>query len=176
MSMNEFKYILDKFDTSEFDIEHETKMVQSRILSPILETIDNKKINQLELEKLTGISQSFISSLFNLKKGLNMEHIAKLQNALGIVLQTPEILDKNEHANKYYNKENFLSEDKQETKLLESISSGLRMYNSNLKSAFINMDLPVLKDQVIPETYVNTPKPRRKSTIKKWKKISSTTI
>ncbi|WP_243473063.1 helix-turn-helix domain-containing protein [Winogradskyella sp. MH6] len=99
-SLNKFKNILTN---PNFDIEHETQMVQSRILSSILEIMDEKEYNQSDLERLTGLSQPFLSSIFNNKKKLSMRHIALIQEALGVILQPPTALSKEAHNNKFYN-------------------------------------------------------------------------
>lgn len=87
---------------NDFDLEHETKMTQARILSTFLEIIDERKLTQIELENLTGLKQPFLSGLFNLHRKLNMEHIALFQRALKIKLQPPEYLSKNKHVLKNY--------------------------------------------------------------------------
>jgi len=96
---NKIKSILK---LKEFNLEHESKMAQARILSSILEVVDNKKLTQVELEELTGLKQSFLSGLFNQNRNLSMKHIALLQNALGIVLQPPSYLTVDNHEEKFY--------------------------------------------------------------------------
>ncbi|WP_034236098.1 transcriptional regulator [Arenibacter certesii] len=92
---------------SDFNLEHESKMVQARILSTILEIIDDKNLTQLDLEELTGLKQPFLSGLFNQHKKLNMEHIALFQNALRIKLQPPAYLNEEEHYEKYYSEDGY---------------------------------------------------------------------
>ncbi|WP_412561709.1 helix-turn-helix domain-containing protein [Winogradskyella sp. MIT101101] len=101
--MNKFKDILSN---PKFDLNHETNMVQSRILSTILQVMDDREFNQSDLENLTGLSQPFLSSIFNNKKNLSMKHIALIQEALGIVLQPPKFLDKETHKAKFYSENN----------------------------------------------------------------------
>lgn len=94
--------IKDELKLDTFNIEFESEMVQSRILSSFLEVIDEKGLTQTDLEKLTGLTQPFISALFNNRRKLNVEHIALFQEALKIVLQPPTYLSKEEHTNKFY--------------------------------------------------------------------------
>lgn len=94
------------FKLQKFDLDFESKMVQARILSPILEEIENKGLNQSDLSELSGLTQPFISQLFNYKRKLSMEHIARLQNALEIILQAPISISKNEHNRKFYDGDN----------------------------------------------------------------------
>lgn len=103
-SLNNYK---NAFEISSFDLEHEANMVQSRILSSLLEVIEKKGLTQLDLEVLTGLKQPFLSAVFNNRKKINMGHIALLQNALEIVLQPPTYLSKNEHLNKFYDQHDF---------------------------------------------------------------------
>lgn len=104
-SLNKIKQQLS--NNKDFDLLYESQMVQSRIISSILEVIEEKKYTQQELEELTGLSQPFLSGLFNNRKKLNVEHIAKFQNALNIVLQPPKCLSKREHTNTYYVEDNY---------------------------------------------------------------------
>ncbi|MFM7023237.1 MAG: XRE family transcriptional regulator [Flavobacteriales bacterium] len=99
--------IQSEFDDNIFDIEHESNMVQSRLLSPIIETIESQGITQEELAEKTGLAQPFISAVLNIRKNLNMEHIALFQKALGIILQPPTTLTGKEHKSKFYSKEEY---------------------------------------------------------------------
>jgi len=91
-----------EINNTKFDKEYEANMVQSRLLSPIIEIIEEQNITQEELSKRTGLKQPFISALLNIRRKLNMEHIALFQNALNIVIQTPDVLSKDEHKTKFY--------------------------------------------------------------------------
>lgn len=91
-----------------FNLEHESKMAQARILSPFIEVIEDNNITQLELQKLTGLKQPFISGLFNQQRKLNMEHIALFQEALGIKLQPPAYLTEHEHNEKFYSDKQYI--------------------------------------------------------------------
>lgn len=102
---NSIKSLLKQND---FNLEHESKMVQARILSTFLNIIDDKKLTQSDLEKLTGLKQPFLSSLFNQRRRLNMEHIALFQNALKIKLQPPEYLNDEEHNEKFYSDKEYV--------------------------------------------------------------------
>lgn len=105
--MTSLNKIQDEFENNKFDLEHESKMVQSRILSPIIEAIEENGLTQEELSERTGLRQPFISAILNIRKKLNMEHIALFQKALGIIIQPPQALSINEHKHKYYNKEEY---------------------------------------------------------------------
>lgn len=96
---------LIQFD--DFDKEYEAKMVQSRILSTVLEVIENQNLTQLDLENLTGLKQPFLSSLFNLHKKLNMEHIALFQKALKIKLQPPSYFTEDSHIKQFYLEDDY---------------------------------------------------------------------
>jgi transcriptional regulator with XRE-family HTH domain len=98
-SLNKLKEL---FASKPFDLEFESQMVQSRIVSTFLEVIENLNITQKELEEKTGLSQPFISALLNNRKKLNVEHIAKLQNALGIKLKAPEYFSNYQYENEYF--------------------------------------------------------------------------
>ena len=114
--LNKFK---DMFNSKSFDLEHETDMVQSRIVSTILEVKEKTGMTQKKLSELTGLKQPFISALFNNRKRLNMEHIALFQNAMEFKLQPPKYLSSKEHFNKFYSTEGFDLERKYWTLLEE---------------------------------------------------------
>ncbi len=94
--------IKEELNLDSFDLEHETNMVQARILSPLIEEMELNGITQEELAKITGLKQPFISGLLNIRKNLSMKHIALLQNALGVVLQPPNKLDTLDHSSTFY--------------------------------------------------------------------------
>lgn len=108
MNMKLLDNIKSQLNNDNFDIVFESKMVQSRIISTFLEVIESKKLTQNYLEELTGLSQPFLSALFNNRKKLNVEHIAKLQNALKIVLQPPKYLTFEEHYHTYYQEDEYI--------------------------------------------------------------------
>lgn len=85
-----------------FDLDYESEMVQARILSPFYEIIEDNNISQVELEKLTGIKQSFLSGLFGGSRKLSMKHIALLQKGLGVVIQPPKYLGFIDHNTEHY--------------------------------------------------------------------------
>ncbi len=92
----------------EFDLEYESNMVQSRILSSILEVVEDKKMTQTELSEKTGLKQPFLSAIFNLHKKLNMNHIALFQKALDIKLQPPQYYSEERHSEKFYSDEEYI--------------------------------------------------------------------
>ena len=102
---NNIKSLLKK---EEFDLEYESNMVQSRILSSILEVVEDKKITQAELSEKTGLKQPFLSALFNLHKKLNMKHIALFQKALEIKLQPPKYYSEEKHLKKFYSDKEYI--------------------------------------------------------------------
>lgn len=108
MNMKLFEQIRNQLNENKVDIVFESQMVQSRIVSTFLEVIENNKVTQKELEERTGLSQPFLSAIFNNRKKLNVEHIAKLQNALDIILQPPKYLTNEEHYNTYYQEDEYL--------------------------------------------------------------------
>jgi transcriptional regulator with XRE-family HTH domain len=108
MNMKLLEQIRNQLNENKVDIVFESQMVQSRIVSTFLEVIENNKVTQKELEERTGLSQPFLSAIFNNRKKLNVEHIAKLQNALNIILQPPKYLTTEEHYNTYYQEDEYV--------------------------------------------------------------------
>lgn len=102
---NNIKSLLKK---DEFDLEYESNMVQSRILSSIIEVVEDKKMTQAELSAKTGLKQPFISGLFNLHKKLNMNHIALFQKALDIKLQPPKYFTEDKHLEMFYSDKEYI--------------------------------------------------------------------
>ena len=102
---NNIKSLLKK---EEFDLDYESSMAQSRILSSILEVVEDKKMTQTELSEKTGLKQPFLSGLFNLHKKLNMNHIALLQKALEIKLQPPKYYSEEKHLKKFYSDKEYI--------------------------------------------------------------------
>ncbi|MBN2664372.1 MAG: helix-turn-helix transcriptional regulator [Bacteroidales bacterium] len=66
---------------SAFDLEHEKIMIQMRFMSEVEILMEEKKINKKQLAKVIGTSASYITQLFRGNKTLNLETIAKFQNA-----------------------------------------------------------------------------------------------
>jgi predicted XRE-type DNA-binding protein len=94
--------IKEGFKDEGFDLDHESSMVQARILSPILEKIERDKISQINLAELTGFTQPLLSALFNNTKKLSMKHISLLQKGLGVVIQSSDILTLKEHEERFH--------------------------------------------------------------------------
>lgn len=132
MNMKSLNKYQGFFNNESFDLDHEAKMVQSRILSTLLGVIEDKGITQEELEELTGLKQPFISAIFNSRKRLNMEHIALFQRALDIVLQPPMYLTKGQHKSKFYHQNEYEDLNGQflETACYHSMSNILQLYIS----------------------------------------------
>lgn len=124
MKQDTLQEVLSTLETTSFDLTFEAAMVQNRILHTFLEVIEKKKITQAELSERMGLSQPFLSALLNSKKKLNVEHIAKFQHALGIVLQPPQYLSIEEHENKFYeNEEQSTISQKRYTTSLKRVDS-----------------------------------------------------
>lgn len=142
MTMKSLNKLKDIFSVDSFDLEFEAQMVQSRIVSTLLEVIENKKFKQKELEELTGLSQPFISALFHNRKKLNVEHIALFQKALDIVLQPPTYLDANEHKRHYYSDNDFYKEDLMKSfDNIQVISFSFNDISNNYDHNFLKEDL-----------------------------------
>ncbi|MFT6945604.1 MAG: transcriptional regulator with XRE-family HTH domain [Vicingaceae bacterium] len=102
MNMKLSNSIKSLFKNEDFDLDHESKMAQARILSTFLEIIENNKQTQSDLAELTGLKQPFLSGLFNQRRKLSMNHIALLQKALKVKLEPPTYLSDGEHFEKHY--------------------------------------------------------------------------
>jgi len=68
--------------TESQDLNHDAKILQARLLSPIVKYMRDENLNQEELAELMNVSQSFISSIFGLKKFMNIKNYAKMHMAL----------------------------------------------------------------------------------------------
>lgn len=152
--------IKSEFEKNDFDLEHESNMVQARILSPIIDAIEQQKITQEELSERTGLTQPFISSILNIRKKLNMEHIALFQKALDIVIQTPKTLTLIEHKHKFYNKEDYetllenLSENIFHTNPINSIHRNYRRKSEN--KPYYPKDLKIVSRFISKTSYNKT--------------------
>ncbi len=101
-SLEKIKAAISNVNVRKFNLDYEAEMVQARILSPFYEIIEDNNISQVELEKLTGIKQSFLSGLFGGSRKLSMKHIALLQKGLEIVMQPPKYLSLIDHNTEHY--------------------------------------------------------------------------
>lgn len=154
-SLNEIK---SEFEHKSFDLAFETGMVQSRILGPIIQEMENQGITQGELAKRTGLSQPFISAVLNIRKRLSMEQIALFQNALGIVLQMPEIMSKEEHRNKYYSEMEYQPSTGSVSRvtcvhgsfnMIDSYSVRSKPSSNNYLSSFVKLKGSIVKSKKI---------------------------
>lgn len=145
-SLNKLKNILS-IDT--YDLEFESQMVQSRIVSTLLEVIEEKKLKQKDLEELTGLSQPFISALFHNRKKLNVEHIALFQKALDIVLQPPTYLDVNDHKRNFYSDNSIYNKDLMKSfDDIHIISFTFNEISHNYKNQFLKdelIEMPIIR-------------------------------
>lgn len=177
--------ITNHFSNSDFDLDYETDMVQSRILSPIIDAYEKRGMTQSDLSEKTGLSQSFISSIFNIRKRLNMKHVALLQHALEIVLQKPEVLEKSKHNLKYHSKDEFFKIQEQKVALQSYIANNLRQFYTDDYTALTYLPIEridnseVLLGSLSIDEHQKTH--RKKATFKgsrktKWKKMASASI
>jgi len=81
-----YKHLLSSID-SKVDFEYEKRMVMYRFLSEVERVAEERRINRKELARLIGTSASYITQLFRGSKVINMETIAKLQQALDITFE-----------------------------------------------------------------------------------------
>jgi len=86
----------------DYDQEHETKMVQSRLLAPLIEVIEQKGYTVKKLSELTGLNRIKITALLNIENLITMEQIALFQKALGVMIQPPAVITAEEHNKKFY--------------------------------------------------------------------------
>jgi hypothetical protein len=100
--MSQYGEVVKSLNNKEYDVEHETKMVQSRILAPLIEVIEQKGYTVQKLSELTGLNSIKITALLNIENLITMEQIALFQKALGIVIQPPEAITTEEHNKKFY--------------------------------------------------------------------------
>lgn len=84
------------------NIDHEARMVQSRILSPFLKIMEDKGITENDLSKASGLTLDTITKLFLIEKPLKMAHIALIQKGLDSVAQPPEVITAKEHHERFY--------------------------------------------------------------------------
>ena len=68
----------------EFDLDFETRMINYRFLSIVDEKMEELDLSKKDLAEAIGTSASYITQLFNGSKILNLNTLAKLQNALDI--------------------------------------------------------------------------------------------
>ncbi len=80
---------LDLFETKDQKsvIEHETKVLMSKFLNEIESRTEEKKINRKKLASLIGTSVSYITQLFRGDKVINLETLAKFQEALDFTFE-----------------------------------------------------------------------------------------
>lgn len=75
------------FKNKEDELEHKAQMISYRFLSEVEKACDRKKISRAELSEMVGTSRSYITQLFRGSKRVNMDLLAKLEDALGITFQ-----------------------------------------------------------------------------------------
>ena len=98
----EFSEIGKTYNLDYYDLKHETKMVQARIVSPLIKIIEVKGYTVNKLSELTNLTETKIDRLLNGAESITMEELALFQKALDVVIEPPFVLTKEEHNNKYY--------------------------------------------------------------------------
>ena len=80
---NSFQDLLS-FDTKEDLIERDKNRLHFKFLSGIEEIMEAKKMSKKDLATAIGTSASYITQLFRGNKMINLEMLAKIQQALEI--------------------------------------------------------------------------------------------
>lgn len=78
------------------------EMTQSRLLSPIIELMEKKKIEIQDLAKMSDIKESDLKMILHLDKKLSLDDLVKMQQALDHVIQVPKMLSVSNHHKKFY--------------------------------------------------------------------------
>ena len=95
MSKKEITNYIDQLNSisDAFNLELETEMIQIRFMSEVERLMVEKSISKTKLALLIGTSPSFITQLFQGNKKLNLETIAKFQNALDYKFRIDAVKD-----------------------------------------------------------------------------------
>jgi ribosome-binding protein aMBF1 (putative translation factor) len=75
------------FKNKEEEIEHKAQMISYRVLSEVEKVCEEKKINKKELATMVGSSPSYITQLFRGVKHVNMDIMAKFEDALELCFE-----------------------------------------------------------------------------------------
>ena len=75
------------FKNKEEEIEHKAQMISYRILSEVEKVCEEKKINKKELATMVGSSPSYITQLFRGVKHVNMDVMARFEDALELCFE-----------------------------------------------------------------------------------------
>jgi Helix-turn-helix len=75
------------FKNKEEEIEHKAQMISYRILSEVEKVCEEKKINKKELATMVGSSASYITQLFRGAKHVNMDIMARFEDALELCFE-----------------------------------------------------------------------------------------
>lgn len=99
-SKNNVESLIEQLSSIDsFDIEHEKLMIQFRFLSEIERLMEeqDEEWSKKKLAKEISTSASYITQLFRGSKPLNMETIAKIQNAFKVKFDiiARKVIDKN---------------------------------------------------------------------------------
>jgi ribosome-binding protein aMBF1 (putative translation factor) len=75
------------FKNKEEEIEHKAQMISYRVLSEVEKVCEEKKINKKELATMVGFSPSYITQLFRGVKHVNMDVMARFEDALELCFE-----------------------------------------------------------------------------------------
>ena len=92
--LNTKEQIIESIKNQKGDINHETRMIMYRFLSEIEYVIEEKGLKRKDIAKMIGTSPSYITQLYRGTKILNLETIAKFQQALDAKFKI-ELLENN---------------------------------------------------------------------------------
>jgi hypothetical protein len=96
--VNEEYQDLFAFKDKEEEIEHKAQMISYRILSEVEKVCEEKKINKKELATLVGSSPSYITQLFRGAKHVNMDIMARFEDALELCFEIKSRYDSESHS------------------------------------------------------------------------------
>ena len=78
------------------------EMTQSRLLSPIVELMEKKKIEISDLAKASDIKEDDLKRILHINKKITLDDLVKIQQAIDHVIQAPKILSVKDHHKKFY--------------------------------------------------------------------------
>jgi transcriptional regulator with XRE-family HTH domain len=78
---------LFSFKNKEEELEHKAQMISYRILSEVEKVCEVKRINKKELAQKVGSSPSYITQLFRGGKHVNMDMMARFEDALDLCFE-----------------------------------------------------------------------------------------
>lgn len=75
---------LFEFDTVEDSNMHRAKIIMMKFLQAMEKSMGKNKLNKKTLANILGISPSYVTQLYNGDKLINLEMIARIEQAFGI--------------------------------------------------------------------------------------------